>query len=93
MSPSVWDEQTPGTICLTFVQPGGKFAEQACPSISPPETTSKFYLGGFAKAVERGKEEDVPVKASQAAQVLRKSSRLFRESARTEEEGRPQVVH
>ncbi|KAH6850453.1 hypothetical protein B0I37DRAFT_352929 [Chaetomium sp. MPI-CAGE-AT-0009] len=52
-----------------------------------PDTYLKFYEL-FAKAVESGKEEDVPVPATQAAQVLRIIEAL-KESAKTGREVSP----
>ena len=72
---------------LAVVQPDGKIVEESCPSVSPPETYLKFYQL-FAKSVETGKEEDVPVPASQAAQVLRIIEAL-KESAKTGKEISP----
>lgn len=57
------------TMKLTQVDEDGKIRAV---EVSPvkPETYSTFYAG-FAKALESGKEEDVPVKASEARDVLR----------------------
>lgn len=72
------DEADYGTLCV--VTEDGKIEERACPT-DEPETYLKFYEL-FARAVESGKEEDVPVPASQAAQVLRIIEAIT-ESART----------
>jgi predicted dehydrogenase len=61
------DEAHYGKLCL--LAENGKVEERICPTVEP-ETYLKFY-SLFAKAVESGKEEDVPVPASQAAKVLR----------------------
>jgi predicted dehydrogenase len=51
-----------------------------------PDTYLRFYEL-FAKAVESGKEEDVPVPAAQAAEVLRVIEAI-KESAKVGEEVR-----
>ncbi len=73
---------------LSLVEEGGQVGEQAYPSVSPPDTYLKFYKL-FANAIETGREEDVPVPASQATQVL-KIIEALRESARTGREVVPQ---
>lgn len=72
------DEKEHGRLCV--VKEDGKIEEQTLPTVEP-ETYLKFYEL-FAKAVESGNEEDVPVPASQAAQVLR-IIEAIRESAKT----------
>ncbi|GAB1314782.1 Oxidoreductase [Madurella fahalii] len=73
-----------GRLCV--VNDDGKIEEQVCPTVEP-ETYLRFYEL-FAKAVESGKEEDVPVPASQAAQVL-KIIEAIKESAKTGREVEP----
>jgi len=58
----------------------GEVTESVYENIAP-ETYSKLYEG-FAKAIESGNEEDVPVKAGQAADVL-KIIEAARESAKS----------
>lgn len=72
------DEAKFGRLCL--LKDGGKMEEEVCPTVAP-ETYLRFYEL-FAKAVESGREEDVPVSAPQAAKVLRIIEAL-RESAKT----------
>lgn len=72
------DASKAGTLCV--VQDGGRIAEQACPSVEP-ETYRKFYEL-FGNSVASGDEADVPVPASQAAQVLA-IIEAIKESART----------
>ncbi|KAL2255425.1 hypothetical protein VTK26DRAFT_3403 [Humicola hyalothermophila] len=72
------DESRFGRLCL--LQEDGSVRDEVCPTVEP-ETYLKFYEL-FAKAVETGREEDIPVPASQAAQVLRVIEAM-RESART----------
>ncbi|KAK3370429.1 hypothetical protein B0H63DRAFT_486989 [Podospora didyma] len=74
----VEDESRFGRLCV--VTEGGKVEDCVCPTVEP-ETYKRFYEL-FGKAVASGKEEDVPVPASQAAQVLR-IIEAVRESART----------
>ena len=57
-----------------------KMSEAQVPDLKP-ETYMTFYAA-FAKAVESGKEEDVPVKASEARDVLR-IIEAVQESAKT----------
>lgn len=54
---------------LTTVNPDGSFREEKVPELEP-ETYTTFYKA-FGKAVESGKEEDVPVKATEARDVLK----------------------
>ncbi|KAK3308322.1 uncharacterized protein B0T15DRAFT_105166 [Chaetomium strumarium] len=72
------DEEKYGFVCL--LRDDGTVERKVCPTVEP-ETYVKFYEL-FAKAVESGKEEDVPVPATQAAQVLR-IIEAVRESAKT----------
>jgi predicted dehydrogenase len=65
---------------LVVLDDKGQAKESAYENIVP-ETYSKLYEG-FAKAIESGKEEDVPVKATEAAEVLRIIA-AARESAHT----------
>ncbi|KAK4153037.1 hypothetical protein C8A00DRAFT_34219 [Chaetomidium leptoderma] len=78
------DESRYGRLCL--LAEDGAVVDRACPTVEP-ETYLKFYEM-FAKAVESGKEEDVPVPATQAAQVLR-IIEAVKESAKTGREVRP----
>ncbi|KAJ4302027.1 hypothetical protein N0V88_002160 [Collariella sp. IMI 366227] len=71
---------------LSLLADDGTVADQVCPTVEPV-TYLKFYEL-FAKAVESGKEEDVPVPATQAAQVLR-ILEAARESAQTGREVAP----
>ncbi|KAK3326167.1 hypothetical protein B0H66DRAFT_512469 [Apodospora peruviana] len=72
------DEEKYGRLC--FVGDGGNVEERVCPTVEP-ETYVRFYEL-FARAVESGKEEDVPIPASHAAQVLR-IIEAAKESAKT----------
>lgn len=72
------DASKAGTLCAA--QEGGRITEQALPSVEP-ETYRRFYEL-FGKSVESGNEADVPVPASQAAQVLA-IIEAIKESART----------
>ncbi|KAL2135260.1 hypothetical protein VTI74DRAFT_9245 [Chaetomium olivicolor] len=71
---------------LSLLTEDGAVRDQVCPTVEP-ETYLKFYEL-FAKAVASGREEDVPVPATQAAQVLR-IIEAVRESARTGREVAP----
>lgn len=71
---------------LSLLQEDGSVVEKVCPTVEP-ETYLRFYEL-FAKAVESGREEDVPVPATQAAQVLR-IIEAIRESAKTGREVAP----
>ncbi|KAK4181545.1 hypothetical protein QBC36DRAFT_317816 [Triangularia setosa] len=74
-----------GRLCV--VGTNGKVEDQVCPTVEP-ETYVRFY-DLFAKAVGgSGMEEDVPVPASQAAQVLR-IIEAVRESVKTGSEVAP----
>lgn len=59
----------PETMRLTKVSEGDKIEEVAVPDLEP-QTYSTFYAA-LGKALQSGKEEDVPVKASEARDVLR----------------------
>jgi len=59
----------PATMKLTLVGEDGKMKTGQVPDLQP-ETYTTFYKG-FAKAVASGREDDVPVKASEARDVLR----------------------
>lgn len=69
-----------GTMKLTVVGDDGKIREDKVPELEP-ETYRAFYAG-FARALASGKEEDVPVKATEARDVLRIIEGVV-ESART----------
>ncbi|KAH6641332.1 hypothetical protein F5144DRAFT_506501 [Chaetomium tenue] len=71
---------------LSVLGGDGVVVDRAYPTVEP-DTYLKFYEL-FAKAVESGKEEDVPVPATQAAQVLRIIEAL-KESAKTGREVAP----
>lgn len=70
-----------GTIEL--VQEDGSVQDFTCPNVEP-QTYLKLYEH-LAKALESGKEEDLPVPASQATEVLR-IIEAIKESARTGKE-------
>ncbi|KAH8882288.1 NAD(P)-binding protein [Thozetella sp. PMI_491] len=72
---------------LSVVKADGHVVDEPCPSISPPDTYVKFYRL-FAGAVESGNQDEIPVTAAQAAQVL-KIIEAARESARTGREVAP----
>ncbi|KAB5576081.1 hypothetical protein GE09DRAFT_1265614 [Coniochaeta sp. 2T2.1] len=72
------DDSKAGKLCVA--QDGGKITEQALPSVKP-ETYRKFYEM-FGNSVASGNEADVPVPASQAAQVLA-IIEAIKESAKT----------
>jgi predicted dehydrogenase len=78
------DESSFGRLAL--LGEDGTVSEEVCPTVEP-ETYLKFYEM-FAKAVASGNEEDVPVPATQAAQVLR-IIEAVRESAKTGREVAP----
>ncbi|KAL2211769.1 oxidoreductase family protein [Sarocladium strictum] len=59
----------PESMKLTSVSEGDKIQEAKVPNLEP-ETYSTFY-SAFGKALVSGKEADVPVKASEARDVLR----------------------
>lgn len=61
-------KDAPESMRLTVIA-NGKPVEQAVPDLQP-ETYMTFYKA-FAHAVETGKEEDIPVKPSEARDVLR----------------------
>lgn len=65
---------------LNVIDAEGKAQEATVPDLQP-ETYMTFY-NAFGKAVESGKEEDVPVKASEARDVLR-IIEAVQESAKT----------
>jgi predicted dehydrogenase len=70
---------------LTTFGPDGKTpVEQVHPTVSPPPTYRAFY-SQLAKSLATGKEEDVPVPAAQASEVL-KIIEAVRESNRTKKE-------
>ncbi|KAG7289369.1 hypothetical protein NEMBOFW57_005736 [Staphylotrichum longicolle] len=77
-------EESFGRLCL--LAEDGAVLDRVCPTVEPA-TYLKFYEL-FAKSVESGKEEDVPVPATQAAQVLR-IIEAVRESAKTGREVAP----
>lgn len=54
---------------LTVVDDDGKIREEKVPELEP-ETYTAFYAA-FAKALVSGKEDDIPVKATEARDVLR----------------------
>ncbi|KAK4235300.1 hypothetical protein C8A03DRAFT_46536 [Achaetomium macrosporum] len=72
------EESKYGRLCL--LGDDGTVVDKVCPTVEP-ETYVRFYQL-FAKAVASGKEEDIPVPATQAAQVLR-IIEAVRESAKT----------
>ncbi len=71
---------------LSLLAEDGTVVDRVCPTVEP-DTYLKFYQL-FAKAVASGKEEDVPVPATQAAQVLR-IIEAVKESAKTGREVKP----
>lgn len=73
-----------GKLCL--VGEDGPIMERPCETVKP-ETYQRFYEL-FAKAVESGKEDDVPVSAGQAAAVL-SILEAARESAKSGREVMP----
>ncbi|KAK4191318.1 hypothetical protein QBC35DRAFT_487920 [Podospora australis] len=79
------DEARYGKLCVVG-DDGTTVTDGICPTVEP-ETYLKFYEL-FAKAVASGKEEDVPVPASQALAVLQMIEAV-RESARTGREVAP----
>ncbi|KAK4138472.1 NAD(P)-binding protein [Trichocladium antarcticum] len=78
------DESMAGRLCL--LGEDGVVRDEACPNVEP-ETYLRFYEL-FAKAVASGDEKDVPVPASEAAQVLRVIEAI-KESAKTGREVAP----
>ncbi|KAH8652077.1 hypothetical protein BX600DRAFT_516160 [Xylariales sp. PMI_506] len=68
---------------LTTITADGKFEEKKYPTIEP--VTYKAFYRQFAAALASGKEEDVPVPATQARDVLR-IIEAARESSRTGKE-------
>ena len=62
-------KDAPDSMSLVVIDADGKPKEEAVPDLTP-ETYTTFYKA-FAKAVESGKEEDVPVKPNEARDVLR----------------------
>lgn len=65
---------------LVLVGDDGKISEAPVPELEP--ATYKAFYAGLGKAVESGREEDVPVKAREARDVLRIIEAVV-ESART----------
>ncbi|KAK7953062.1 oxidoreductase [Apiospora saccharicola] len=55
---------------LAVLGEGGAVSQRDLPNIEPPPTYTKIYKS-FARALASGKEEDVPVPASQARDVLK----------------------
>jgi predicted dehydrogenase len=79
--------ETEGAGVLDVLRQDGKGVEQKrWPNLDPPETYSAFYRA-FAKALETGKEEDLPVRGEDVVAVL-KIVEAIRESARTGHEVR-----
>ena len=73
-------EDKPENLKLYVVGDAGKIEERDAPRLKP-ETYCTFYKE-FAKAVESGEEEYVPVKAREARDVLRVIEAVM-ESAKT----------
>ncbi|KAJ4263008.1 hypothetical protein NW762_006621 [Fusarium torreyae] len=73
-------KEDPKQFKLVVIGDDGKPKEQQLPSIEAP--TYKAFYAQLAKAVESGKEEDVPVKATEARDVLQIIEAVF-ESAQT----------
>ncbi|KAH7010496.1 putative NAD binding Rossmann fold oxidoreductase [Ilyonectria destructans] len=73
-------EENPDNYRLTLVGSDGKIQDQPVPRLVP-ETYQAFY-NKFGQAVESGKEEDIPVKAVEARDVLRVIEAVM-ESAKT----------
>ncbi|KAG8405153.1 hypothetical protein J3458_021834 [Metarhizium acridum] len=61
--------EDPGRMRLVRVADDGAIREEKVPDLEP-ETYRAFYAA-FARALETGREEDLPVKASEARDVLR----------------------
>ncbi|KAH6626721.1 hypothetical protein B0J18DRAFT_425464 [Chaetomium sp. MPI-SDFR-AT-0129] len=78
------DESKYGRVSL--LGEGGGVTDSVYPTVEP-DTYIKFYEL-FAKSLETGKEEDVPVPATQAAQVLR-IIEAVKESVKTGKEVAP----
>ncbi|KAK3906388.1 hypothetical protein C8A05DRAFT_29749 [Staphylotrichum tortipilum] len=78
------DESRYGRLCV--LEEDGSVVDRVCPTVEP-DTYLKFYEL-FAKAVESRREEDVPVPATQAAEVLRVIEAI-KESARTGNQVKP----
>ncbi|EHA57572.1 oxidoreductase domain-containing protein [Pyricularia oryzae 70-15] len=72
-------DEKPGRLAKLSAE--GKAQEVAYPNIDPPATYLQLYRG-LAAALRSGKEEDCPVPAAQAAEVL-KIIEAMRESAKT----------
>ncbi|KAF4979724.1 hypothetical protein FZEAL_4119 [Fusarium zealandicum] len=70
----------PNDLKLVLVGDDGVPLEQSAPILEP--VTYKAFYAQLAKAVESGKEEDVPVKASEARDVLQAIEAVL-ESAKT----------
>ncbi|KAK6951533.1 hypothetical protein Daesc_006054 [Daldinia eschscholtzii] len=68
---------------LTLVGDDGSFIEKDCPNVEPQTYSKLFEL--FGEAVVRNREEDLPVPASQARDVLQ-IIEAIRESARNRRE-------
>jgi len=77
-------EENYGRLCL--VAPEGSIQEQVYPTVEPETYLSLYDM--FTKAIDSGKEEDIPVPATQAAQVLR-IIEAIQESARSGREVAP----
>lgn len=76
-------KEKPEVMRLNVIGADGKAAEAPVPDLKP-ETYTTFYTA-FAKALQTGKEEDVPVKATEASDVLR-IIEAVQESAKTGKE-------
>ncbi|KHN97269.1 NAD(P)-binding domain protein [Metarhizium album ARSEF 1941] len=72
--------EDPGNMRLVLARPDGTLAEEKVPELEP-ETYRAFYAA-FARALEAGDDALVPVKASEARDVLRILEAVV-ESART----------
>ncbi|KAJ9134587.1 NAD(P)-binding protein [Pleurostoma richardsiae] len=72
------DSSREGRLCT--LQENGSFEDAPCPTVEPQTYVKLFEL--FGDAISSGKEDDVPVSAGQAADVLRIIEAL-KESART----------
>ncbi|KAJ6441334.1 NAD binding Rossmann fold oxidoreductase [Purpureocillium lavendulum] len=73
-------KDSPDSMRLVLVSEDGKMKEGKVPDLEPE--TYKVFYSAFGKAVSTGKEEDVPVKASEARDVLRILEAIM-ESAKT----------
>lgn len=73
-------KEDPANMRLVLVTDDGQFKEAQAPQLEP--ATYKAFYAELAKAIESGKEEDIPVKATEVRDVLKVIEAVV-ESAKT----------